>query len=100
MEAAQIERTISEEAIPGDLGEGLAAAGELLSAIADGTVTQAHIAGEIGEVVMGAVTGRASDDEITIYKSLDVSAQDLAAGHAVWAAAEAEGAGQMVDLLA
>jgi ornithine cyclodeaminase/alanine dehydrogenase-like protein (mu-crystallin family) len=35
-----------------------------------------------------------------MYKSLGVAAQDLAAAHAIWAMAEAEGAGTVVDLLA
>ena len=78
----------------------MAAAGELLNAIEDGTVTKDHIAGEIGEVAQGLVQGRTSADEITIYKSLGVAAQDLAAAYAVWTAAEAEGAGEEVDLLA
>ena len=77
----------------------MAAAGELLNAIADGSVTEEHIAGEIGEVAQGSVQGRTSDAEITIYKSLGVAAQDLAAAHAIWTAAEAENAGSEVDLL-
>ena len=78
----------------------MAAAGELLKAIESGAVTEAHIVGEIGEVVTGTVSGRQSPDEITMYKSLGVSAQDLAAGHAIWRMAQKEGAGIEVDLLA
>ena len=78
----------------------MAAAGELLNAISDGTATEKHIAGEIGEIAGGNVAGRTSDDEITMYKSLGVSAQDLAAAHAVWVAAEREGLGEAMDLLA
>lgn len=78
----------------------MAAAGELLDAIAASTITEAHIAGEIGEIAAGKVKGRASDEEITIYKSLGVAAQDLAAAYAVWQAAVIEGAGTEIDLLA
>ncbi|MEL7190076.1 MAG: ornithine cyclodeaminase family protein [Pseudomonadota bacterium] len=78
----------------------MAAAGELLNAIKDGTVTEDHIAGEIGEVAQGSVVGRSNQDEITMYKSLGVAAQDLAAAHAVWKMAVAENAGHEVDLLA
>jgi len=78
----------------------MAAAGELLKAIASGAVTQAHIVGEIGEVVAGTVAARRSPAEITMYKSLGVAAQDLAAAHAIWRSAEAQGAGIEVDLLA
>ena len=74
----------------------LAAAGELI----DSGLGEGHIAGEIGEVMLGRVAGRQSDDDITVYKSLGVTAQDLVAAHAVWAAAAAAGAGIEVDLSA
>lgn len=78
----------------------MAAAGELLNAIASGAVSEAHIVGEIGEVVAGQVPARRSPDEITMYKSLGVASQDLAAAHAVWRAAELEGTGTQINLLA
>ncbi len=78
----------------------MAAAGELLQAIAAGVVTEAHIVAEIGEVAANPALGRAGPDEITCYKSLGVAAQDLAAAHAIWSAAMAEGSGGEIDLLA
>ncbi|MFZ4747726.1 MAG: ornithine cyclodeaminase family protein [Sphingomonas sp.] len=78
----------------------LAAAGELLDAIAAGVVGESHIAGEIGEILLGRVAGRQSADETTVYKSLGVTAQDLVAAHAVWRAAVASGAGTEIDLAA
>ncbi len=78
----------------------LAAAGELLDAVAAGVVDESHIAGEIGEVLLGRVAGRQSPDQITVYKSLGVTAQDLVAAHAVWRAAVASGAGIEIDLAA
>lgn len=62
----------------------MAAAGELLDAIKAGAASEATIAGEIGEVVSGKVSGRTRGDEITVYKSLGVAAQDLAAGHKLY----------------
>ncbi|MFL2770548.1 MAG: ornithine cyclodeaminase family protein [Rhodospirillaceae bacterium] len=62
------------------LPSALAQAGELLNAIESNLVAQDHIVGEIGAVISGVVPGRQSDGEITVYKSLGVSAQDLAAG--------------------
>ena len=38
-----------------------------------------HIAGEIGEVLLGRVAGRRDDREVTLYKSLGHIVQDLAA---------------------
>ena len=78
----------------------MAAAGELLNAIKDSSVTEAHIAGEIGEIAAGKIPGRSSPDDITLYKSLGVAAQDLAAAHALWTLAEQESSGIEVDLLA
>lgn len=77
----------------------MAAAGELLGAIERDVITDAHIVGEIGEVIDGNAPGRQNDDQITMYKSLGVASQDLAAAHAIWRMAEAENKGITVDLL-
>ena len=71
-------------------------AGELLAAIRDGAVSESHIAGEIGEVLDGNAPGRRDDGEITVYKSLGVAAQDLAAACAAFRNAESRNIG--VDL--
>jgi ornithine cyclodeaminase/alanine dehydrogenase-like protein (mu-crystallin family) len=60
--------------------------GEFLRAKAAGLVDDAHIAGEIGAVFAGALPGRTSSDELTVYKSLGHAAQDLAV--AAWLARE------------
>ncbi len=52
---------------------------EFLRAKAQGAVTDAHIAAEIGEVLSGAKPGRTARDEITVYKSLGHAVQDIAA---------------------
>lgn len=71
-------------------------AGELLAAIRDGFVSESHIAGEIGEVLDGSAPGRRDNGEITVYKSLGVAAQDLAAACAAFRNAERKNIG--VDL--
>lgn len=71
----------------------LAQAGELLNAFKAGSVTADHIAGEIGDVLLGRVAGRTAADQITVYKSLGISAQDLAAADYVLNAARAAKAG-------
>jgi alanine dehydrogenase len=60
----------------------LAQAGELCHAIEQGRVNEAHLKGEIGEVLAGAVAGRTSADQITVYKSLGNIAQDIAVANA------------------
>lgn len=56
-----------------------------------------HIRGEIGELLLGA-TGRTSDDEITVFKSLGLAVEDLAAAEHVLRRAEAENIGSVVSL--
>ncbi|MEL7030417.1 MAG: ornithine cyclodeaminase family protein, partial [Pseudomonadota bacterium] len=76
----------------------LAAAGEFLRARDAGRVSDAHILAEIGEVLAGQAEGRTTPDDITVYKSLGVSAQDLAAGELVYKRAQDAGVGVQVDL--
>ncbi len=73
-------------------------AGDLLIPIGEGAIDKAHILGEIGQVLAGGVPGRADDDEITLYKSLGIVAQDLFAAAHVYAQAVERGAGVEVDL--
>ena len=61
----------------------MAEAGDILLAIAEGAIPQDHIAGEIGAVLNGTLAGREHKDQITLYKSLGNTAQDLAAAHLV-----------------
>ena len=68
-----------------DSREGVLAQGaEFLRAKEAGAIDDTHIAGEIGQVLAGAVPGRTSADEITIYKSLGHVVQDLASAWALY----------------
>ena len=53
---------------------------------------------ELGEVISGARTGRRTPVEITLYKSVGVAVQDLAAAALVLAAARERGAGVEIEL--
>ena len=66
-------------------------AGEWLQAVKDGVVGEAHLRGEIGEVLLGRVTGRERTDDITVYKSLGHTAQDMATARALVDRASASG---------
>ena len=76
----------------------LAESGDFLAAVRDGVVDESHIAGEIGEVLNGTVDGRRSPDEVTLFKSLGLAAEDLAAAHEVLVRAREVGAGTSVAL--
>ena len=53
---------------------------------------------ELGELISGAKTGRRTPVEITLYKSVGVAVQDLAAAALVLAAARERGAGLEIEL--
>ena len=78
----------------------LAAAGELLAAIREGVVAESHIEAEIGDVLAGHRAGRNSDADITVYKSLGVTTQDLAAGWRALRDAIVQDVGQTLELTA
>jgi ornithine cyclodeaminase/alanine dehydrogenase-like protein (mu-crystallin family) len=54
-------------------------AGDYLLALTEGAITEDHIKAELGEVLAGSARGRTSDDQITIFESLGLAVEDLAA---------------------
>lgn len=73
-------------------------AGDFLIPRAEGAITDAHIVGELGEVLLGTVPGRRSSAELTVFKSLGLAIEDLAAAHHVLQKAEARKIGLVTDL--
>ena len=71
----------------------LAEAGDVQIPIEEGAMTADDIYGEIGEMITGAKPGRESDEEVTIFKSVGLSIQDISAAHYVYRRALEEGAG-------
>jgi len=59
-----------------------------------------HIKGELGEVLLGKVAGRVSDDEITLFKSVGLAVEDLASAYYVYKKAETESIGTRVTFSA
>jgi alanine dehydrogenase len=75
-----------------------AEAGDLVQARDAGLISEEHVAGEIGEVAAGRVVGRASPEELTLFKSVGNAVQDLAVGALALARAAEQGMGVEVDL--
>ena len=73
-------------------------AGEFLHARDAGLVTEDHIQGEIGAVASGEIPGRLSEDEITVYKSLGVAAQDIVTARRVYELACAQDLGALATV--
>ena len=61
-------------------------------------VDPADIHAELGELVAGTKPGRSSRDEITLYKSVGVAVQDVAAAALVLAAAKERSVGRAIEL--
>jgi ornithine cyclodeaminase/alanine dehydrogenase-like protein (mu-crystallin family) len=72
-------------------------AGDYLLALDEGEIQADHLRGELGDVLTGAIPGRTSDEEITIYESLGIAVEDLAAAEYVVRRAEETGAGTRVE---
>ena len=75
----------------------LAESGDVRLAVAEQAVPPVHIRAEIGELLTGTAPGRASDREITVFESLGLAVEDLAAAQGVYRNAARAGAGTWVD---
>jgi len=76
----------------------LAETGDLLIPISKGLMTRQHILGEIGAVVNGTLAGRASPNEKTLFKSVGVAVQDLAAAALVYEKALSQNSGMEIPV--
>lgn len=72
-------------------------AGDYLIAAEEGAISPAHIRAELGEVLIGAHPGRTSRDEITLFKSLGLAIEDLAAAAHAYQKARARNRGTSVE---
>jgi len=57
-----------------------------------------HIRAELGEVLVGSHPGRSSPDEITVFKSLGLAVEDVAAAQRIYQNARQSGAGTFIEL--
>ncbi len=72
--------------------------GDFLLAKKEGAIDDSHIVGEIGELLLDKVDGRRRPDEITLFKSLGLSVEDLASANYIYRKAIDAGAGVFVEL--
>jgi ornithine cyclodeaminase/alanine dehydrogenase-like protein (mu-crystallin family) len=73
-------------------------AGDYLLALAEGAIEPNHIKADLGEVLTGKKVGRQSRDEITLFKSLGLAIEDLAAAEYIYDQALRNQLGTHVDL--
>jgi len=73
-------------------------AGDYLTPLAEGAIPgPEHIKAELGEILAGSHPGRTADDELTVFKSLGLAVEDLAAAEYVVRRAAETGTGTTVE---
>ena len=72
-------------------------AGDYLFAVQEAGIGPDHIKAELGELLEGVHPGRTSDDELTLFKSLGLAVEDLAAAELVVRLARERGIGTEVE---
>jgi ornithine cyclodeaminase/alanine dehydrogenase-like protein (mu-crystallin family) len=88
--------TMAEAALFADSRESVRnEAGDYLLAAQEGA--ENPVRAELGELLTGAASGRADDDEITLFESLGLAAEDLAAAIYLYQNATRLGAGTSAD---
>jgi alanine dehydrogenase len=68
--------------------------GDVVQSIAEGRFGADHIRGEVGEVAGGAISGRRSAEEVTLFKSLGLAVEDVAAAGLAFRRACSQGLGR------
>ena len=75
----------------------LAEAGDFLLARQEGAVTDGHIAGDLADLLLGAVDGRRGAAEITAFKSVGLAVEDVAAAQHIYSKARGSGVGKFLE---
>ena len=89
--------TVSAAALFADSRESLVnESGDYLFAVEEAGIGPDHVRAELGEVLTGSREGRRSAEELTVFKSLGLAVEDLAATEHVYARARAGDAGAVV----
>jgi ornithine cyclodeaminase/alanine dehydrogenase-like protein (mu-crystallin family) len=72
--------------------------GDSLIAKSEGAIGDDHILGELGDVLIEKCAGRRSSEDITLFESLGIAVEDLAAAHYLDRRAREKGVGTLVEL--
>jgi ornithine cyclodeaminase len=92
--------TVAGAALYGDSRESVInEAGDYVLAAAEGAIGPGHIKAELGDLLAGkpGAQGRTGEREITIFESLGLAVEDLAAAAVAYAAARQQGIGTLTD---
>ena len=73
--------------------------GEINIPVQEGLVRQSDIHGKIGDIVIGKIPGRTTDEEITVFDSTGLAVQDIVTAWNVYEKALQKGIGQKMNFL-
>jgi ornithine cyclodeaminase len=73
-------------------------AGDFLIPKKEGAIEDRHILGEIGELLLDKIKGRTSRTDITLFKSLGLAVEDVAAAHHIYQKLSKQGQGTRVEM--
>ena len=76
----------------------LVESGDVVMGIQEGQFAASHIVGELGELLAGRVDGRRSPDDVTVFKSLGLAVEDVAAANLAYRRAVEQGVGGELEL--
>jgi len=72
-------------------------AGDFIIPKKEGALDDTHIRGELGEILLGQIHGRTSPEQITLFKSLGLAIEDLAAAQHIYTKIAEKGAGTLIE---
>jgi len=72
-------------------------AGDFLFPKKEGAINDDHVLGEIGDILLDKIKGRASKKDTTLFKSLGLAVEDVAAAHHIYQKLSEQGGGRWVE---
>ena len=71
--------------------------GDIMIPVEEGAIDETHIIGELGELLQGKIPGRQDENQVTLYQSHGINAQDMYAAKHIYAKAQATGNALIVE---
>ena len=71
--------------------------GDFLIAKKEGFIDDSHIIGSLGSLLINNINGRKSKDEITLFKSLGLSVEDIATAYFIYKKCKNNNVGRWIE---
>ena len=72
-------------------------AGDFLFPKKEGAINDDHVLGELGDILLENIKGRTSREDITLFKSLGLAVEDVAAAHHIYQKLSQQGDGRWIE---